>query len=211
MFAQVGINAGGKPHIRFETRSEEDRAQSVEQGRKVYKDVDWVIVTPQGSRDYVENYAEQWFKNIQSRAEIGQYDQEWVTQFRRMYEMYKQGKEMPVDGTPLAMLSHLFSPAEIANCKAVHVLSLESLATANEETIARIGMGGRELKNRASEAVKLAGNGSGDALKIAAIETENADLKQRVSDLESVIMDLQAQMKEDAIGVPRRGRPPKHE
>jgi len=207
MFAQVGINAGGKPHIRFETRSEEDRAASVEAGRKIYRDVDWVIVTPHGSRDFVENHAEQWLKNISSRAEVGQYDIEWVQQFRKMYEMYKEGKEMPLDGTALRMLTNLFTPAEIRNMAELHVLTLEAAASMNEETLARLGMGSREWKHRAQEALKQQSN-TGDALKIAAMETENLDLKRRVADLESVIMDMQTQLREEATA-PRRGRPPK--
>lgn len=207
MFSQIGINQGGKPHIRFETRTEEDRAASIDAGHKVYRDVDWVIVTPQGSRDFVENHAEQWLKNIQGRAEVGQYDQEWVTTFRKMYAMYKEGKEMPVEGTPLRMLAHLFSPAEIANCANVHIQTLEQLASANEESIARLGMGAREWKHRAQEAIKLS-EGKGDAMKIAAMETENADLKARVSDLENVIRDLQAKMSDEPIhrgpGRPRK-------
>ena len=204
----VGIQQGGMPHIRFETRTEEDRAESIAQERKVYKDVDWIIVTPHGSRDSSENQAAQWIANKQSQAEQGNYDIEWVQKFRKMYELFKEGKELPVDGTPLAMLPHLFSPAEIANCKSLHVLSLETLATANEETIARLGMGGREMKNRAQEAVKHANTGSGEALKVSALQAENADLKTRVTDLEHVIRDLQSQMADNPV---RRGpgRPPK--
>tara|TARA_A100001391_G_scaffold203677_1_gene196703 strand:- start:858 stop:1481 length:624 start_codon:yes stop_codon:yes gene_type:complete len=207
MYAQVGVMQGGKPHIRFETRTEEDRAASIEAERKIYKDVDWVIVTPHGSRDFMENHAEQWLKNIQSRAEVGQYDMEWVQQFRKMYEMYKEGKEMPLDGTPLRMMTTLFSPAEIANMANVHVLTLEAAASMNEETIGRLGMGAREWKHRAQEAARLQ-EGTGGALKIAALETENNDLKSRVSDLENVIRDLQTQMSDNG---PRRGRPPKQE
>ena len=208
MYSGVGIQQGGMPHVRFETRVEEDRAESVAQERKVYKDVDWIIVTPHGSRDSTENHAESWIANKMSQAQQGNYDMEWVQKFRKMYEMFKEGKELPVDGTPLVMLAHLFSPAEIANCKNVNILSLETLAQANEETIGRLGMGGRELKHRAQEAVKLASMGTGEALKISALQTENADLKTRVGDLENVIRDLQAQM---ADNVPRRGRPPKVE
>lgn len=208
MFGNVGIQQGGMPHVRFETRTEEDRAASIEQQRKVYRDVDWIVVTPHGSRDSMENHAEQWIANKMAQAHAGNYDIEWVQKYRKMYEMYKEGKELPVDGTPLAMLAHLFSPAEIANCKSLNVLSLETLAQANEETIARLGMGGRELKHRAQEAVKLAGAGTGDALKISALQTENADLQTRVRDLENVIRDLQVQMADNPV---RRGpgRPPK--
>lgn len=195
------------PHIRFETRTEEDRQRTIDEGRVVFKDVDWIIVTPHGARDSNEERAEDWIAKKESSARQGVFDAEVVKQIRRAYAAYKDGKELPVEGTPLAMMPHLFTPAEVANCKSLNILSLEVLAQANEETINRLGMGGRELKNRATEAVRLSASG-GDAIKISALEQQNQDLKSRIGDLERLIMDMKAQMTEDS---PRRGRPPKHE
>ncbi len=212
MYGSIGVmNKEVLPHIRFETRKEEDRQQSIDAGRIVYKDVDWIIVTPHGARDSNEDRAVEWIDKKANAARQGAFDIELVSQIRKSYEAFKAGKELPVEGTPLAMMPHLFTPAEIANCKMLNIQSLEVLAQANEETIGRLGMGGREIKNRAQEAVKLAASGTGDAIKISALEREKEDLKERVSDLENVIMDLQRQMKEDSVGVPRRGRPPKVE
>lgn len=206
MFNEIGVmDKSLPPHIRFETRPVEDRSRSIEEGQKIYKDEDWVIITPRGGRDYTENTVDQWFKNITDRSHVGQYNPEWVKTFKNMYSLYKEGKEMPEEGTPLKMMVKLFSPAEIENCAAFKVHTLEALANANEETIGRIGMQGRELKNRAQEALKL-NDGKGAALKIAALETDKEELKTRVRDLENVIRDLQAQINVDS---PRRGRPPK--
>lgn len=184
---------GPRPHVRFETRPAEDRAQSIEQGHKVYKDVHWVIVTPPGGKDVREDIAESWLDKIEAQAQVGQYDYEWAKDFRRMYAMYVDGLALPVNGTPLRMCTTLFSPAEIANCTAVNVHTLEDLAAANEEALGRIGMGARALKTRAQEAIKQ-GEGKESAMRIEALTIENEQLKQKVEDLIAVVSDLKEQI-----------------
>lgn len=184
---------GSRPHVRFETRSAEDRAASVEAGRKVYKDIDWVIVTPAGGKDVREDHAESWLSKIEGQAQTGMYDYEWARDFKKMYEMFKEGKELPENGTPLRMCTTLFTPAEIANCLAVNVRTLEDLAGANEEALGRIGMGARALKTRAVESINT-GEGKESAMKVEALEIQNADLKQKVTDLMAVVEDMREQM-----------------
>lgn len=184
---------GSRPHVRFETRSAEDRAASIEAGRKVYKDIDWVIVTPAGGKDVREDHAESWLSKIEGQAQTGMYDYEWARDFKKMYEMFKEGKELPENGTPLRMCTTLFTPAEIANCLAVNVRTLEDLAGANEEALGRIGMGARALKTRAVESIKT-GEGKESAMKVEALEIQNADLKQKVTDLMAVVEDMREQM-----------------
>jgi hypothetical protein len=204
---EISLQKAGRPHVRFEKRAEEDRAASVEQGKKVYRDRDWVIITPPGGKDVVENHAEQWLTNIRDRAQVGQYDPEWVSTFEKMYAMWKDGQEMPEDGTPLKMCTTIFSPAEIQNCLNANIRTLEQLASVNEEGMGRIGMGARALKTRAQESVNI-GEGKGGAMRVEALEVENAALKQKVEDLTSIVMELREQQAMDA---PRRGRPPKQQ
>lgn len=201
---------GPRPHVRFETRTAEDRAASIEAGRKVYRDVDWVIVTPPGGKDVRENNAQEWLDKIEAQAQVGAYDYEWSRDFAKMYMMFKDGKEMPETGTPLRMCTTLFSPAEIANCLAVNIRTLEDLASTNEEALGRIGMGARALKTRAQEAIKT-GDGKESAMKVEALEIQNADLKQRVADLTAVVEDMREQMATMVPVEQRRGpgRPPK--
>jgi hypothetical protein len=49
----------GRPaYVMFEVRSEEDRAASVAAGKFVGRDVNYVIITPPGSKDTVEKPAD---------------------------------------------------------------------------------------------------------------------------------------------------------
>ncbi|MGG2046773.1 hypothetical protein [Burkholderia gladioli] len=185
----LGIQQATRPHIRFESRPEEDRNASIEAGHKVYRDVNWVIITPVGGRDVVENQAEMWLRTIRDRADVGQYDAEWVDHFNKMYRLYKEGQELPEDGTPLRMCATLFSPAEIQNCLGAGIRTLEQLAGANEEAMGRMHMMGRALKMRAQEAIRL-GEAGGDAMKLEALTLENEALKRKVSDQDGKIAAL---------------------
>lgn len=195
---------GPRPHVRFETRPAEDRAASIEAGHKVYKDIDWVIVTPSGGKDVREDHAEAWLAKIEGQAQTGMYDYEWARDFRKMYDMYKDGKDLPEDGTPLRMCTTLFSPAEIQNCLAINVRTLEGLAQANEEALMRMGMGARALKLRAQQALQT-GDGKESAMKVEALTIENEGLKQRVNDLTAVVEEMRQQMASMVPVEQRRG------
>jgi hypothetical protein len=214
----ISVQKGSRPHIRFETRSEEDRAASIEAGHKVYKDVNWVIVTPPGNKDVVEDRADEWMKKIRDRAQNGFYDPEWVESFSKMYGMFKDGKEMPEDGTPLRMCTTMFSPAEIDNCLSMHIRTLEQLANANEEALGRMGMGARALKLRAQESIQI-GDGKGSAMKVEALTIQNAELQttiraqaDKINDLAAIVNEMREQMAMQGE-TPRRGpgRPPKEQ
>lgn len=200
------LEKGTRPHIKFEARSVEDRAATITAGHKIYKDEDWVIITPPGGKDVREDVAESWLLKIEGQAQTGMYDYEWARDFRKMFNMYKEGKELPEDGTPLRVCTTLFTPAEIQNCLAINVRTLEGLAEANEEALMRIGMGARALKLRAQEAIK-AGEGKESAMKIEALTLENESLKEQVGDLRSVVEELRAQMATMSDAPRGRGRP----
>lgn len=187
------LKKGLRPHVRFEVRAQEDRAASIEAGRKVYKDVVWVIITPSGGRDVVENVAEQWLANIRDRAQVGQYDPEWVEHFQKMFSLFKDGQELPEDGTALRMCTTIFTPAEIETCLAANIRTLEALANASEEALGRLNMMGRALKLRAQEAIRI-GEGKGDALKVEALVLENTELKNKVTDLTAIVGEMREQL-----------------
>jgi hypothetical protein len=187
--SNIDIHQSVKPYIQFETRAEEDRNASVEAGKKIYRDVDWIIATPIGGRDVVENKAADWLAAKRDQARCGHYDPEWVSHYEKMYELFKQGKDLPEDGTPLSMCSTLFSPGEIKNLLGANIRTLEALAGANEEALGRLQMMGRALKSRAQEAIAV-GDKGGAALKVEALRIENDELKRRIDDLTNVVEKL---------------------
>ena len=101
------------------------------------------------------------------------------------YDLYKQGQEMAVDGTPLrACLA--FGPAQIAAAENVKIFSLEALAQASETEIAAIGMGGRDMKTKAEKMLQN--------LADSRVAEENAALRLQLSDQGTMITELRKQI-----------------
>lgn len=179
------------PHINFEQRAIEDRNATIEQGHYVAVDIDFVIITPLGSKDRIERNAKEWFEQLEVQAANGQYNPEWVDGFKTKFELYKKGLAIPVEGTSIKGWPVL-SPAEITNCLSVGIYVVEDLAVANEQTVSRLGMGGRLLKQRAVDYLAAAKNTGVSVtqlealrVKIEALEARNLELETRVKAAET--------------------------
>lgn len=148
----VGIVINGlqakPPYITFEKRAVERRKTAEEGGEVFYVDVDFAMVTPHGSKDTVEKVVEDWLKQLKFEVQQQRFPQEWLNSYKASYEAWRNDQEPPLDGTDVRNWAAA-SPAEIKALIAARILTLEILATANEETIGRLGMGGRALKDKA--------------------------------------------------------------
>jgi len=152
------------PFVKFEVRQEEDRDASTERGHYVARDVDFAIITPAGSKDRVERKVKDWFAMLESEVRQQRFPPEWLSQLKEGYKVWKEGGEVPLNGRPLMDWPAL-SPAQLENLKWANVRTIEDLAAANEETIANIGMGGRDLKLRAQKYLEAL---EADPLKLSA-------------------------------------------
>lgn len=179
------------PYVRFELGTAEDRNASIEQGRYIARDVERVIIMAAGSKDTVEHDAIPWLAGIEERARKypPEYNPEWAAYFRAAYNAWKEGQEAPVNGTSIRAWA-LLSPAQVQNLTSCRVLTIEDLAAANEEVLRQIGMGGRDLKNKAIAHLEQA-TGSGVLVsRLAAMEAKLADLEQANRDKDEVITKL---------------------
>lgn len=161
------------PYVQFERRPIEDRDASIKAGRIVCKDVDFVQITPIGSRDVIDKTIPDWFEGLDTQANGGRIPAAWVSQYKAAYKAWQDGQEIPVNGTPIRGWG-LISPAMQENCTRANVRTVEDLAQANEESLWRIGMGALDLKNKAIQWIK-AQTGPGKLVK------ENEDLKAKVA------------------------------
>lgn len=189
------------PFVTFEKRAVPDHVKTQELGRRVTKDVDFAIIMQPGSRDQVERIATDWLGMIKQKnldASPDAYPDEWVRGFHEKFKAWKDGQEMPLDGTSVKEWP-LLSPAQAANFIALNILTIEDVAAMTEDALGRYGMGGRELRDKAREWLTKQEVASTLAI-------ENEELKHQLADLSARLANLETgQVVEKA----RRGRKPK--
>jgi len=203
---QVQVKEERPPFVQFVRREVENRAESIVQGKYVARSVDYALITPQGSRDSVEREVDVWFVYLSEQAKQGRIDPRWVDGWKYAYEQWKKGEEIPLNGTPIRTWP-VVTPAQVKLLVSLHILTVEDLAGANDETLGRIGMGSAELKKRAQDYLKEA-NGPGKLVQeVSALRLEVADLKARCEGLLAVNSDLQQQLAAAGLKPPERPQP----
>lgn len=170
----------GQPRcaLRFFTEAVEIPGKSAEIGRPFYEDRDFVGIRNPGSRDEVVRRAE-------DKAKTDPYVA-WA------YDQWKKTKKDPVNGTPLDQVPFL-TPSQIKNLQFNGVTSLEDLAGLSDTNIQRIGMGTRDIVNKAQAYLKNAADSSA-AMKLQA-ELEKRDseitaLRRQVEELGELMLKM---------------------
>ncbi len=186
------MQQGRPPYVRFEQRVEEDRAQTISQNKLVMKDVDWVIIHPVGSKDTVEKPAVDWLDHCKLMSLKGNYPGEWEVAHRKMYNDWKAGLEVVPPGFSVRQWPGI-SKAQAENLVLAGVLTVEDLAAANEQTLGRIGMGGRALKDKAQAWMDSAKGNVGEEL--AALRAQLSDALTTIGSQNAKIAELDAAFK----------------
>lgn len=198
------------PYVVFEHRPIEDREASIAAGRLVQKDVPFALITPAGSRDRIEKRAEQWLEDKARDVAAGRMPEEWLRGFHAKFEAWQKGQAEPLDGTPLSSWT-LLTPAQAQNLKSLGMNTVEHVAAANAEALAKMGMGALELKQKAAEWLATANNQGAAVAELERTRAELAMAKDRIAALEADNEALLAELvaEEEAETPKRRGRPPK--
>ncbi len=184
-------------YVIFENRTVEDREASSEAGHYVGRDVIFAIVTPAGTRDRIEREATDWLANVAEGVKQDRIPASWLTAYEGALKAFKESREAPEFGTPIIDWPGA-SPAQIKGLLDMSVRTVEDLAAANEETVMRIGMGGRALKAKA-QAWLEASEGPGKlAAEMDSLRVENSELKTRNEELNARLEKLEAKVGEEA-------------
>lgn len=172
-------SADRPPYVQFEVQSVEDRGASLQQGHYITKDVVFAVVTPAGSKDRIPRQADDWFAQLEQQVQEGRFPREWLNHYKAAYDAFKSDREPPLHGTSIRYLTVL-SPAQVQLCLNFSVRTIEDLAAANEETLGRLGMGARMLKQKAIEWLESSKTVGQQVEKITALQQRNTDLEELV-------------------------------
>ena len=164
-------------YVRFELRAVEDRAASMAAGHYVARDVEYALITPAGGSLVVE-------KRVTP---------ELVARYAEPYQSWKEGQELPTDGTPIREFPPL-SPAQVHLCLSLNLRSIEDLANAPETSLQKMGMGSPVLQEKARAYLENAAHGGRIAERVAALTVKIDALTADVAEKDSAIAALEAEL-----------------
>lgn len=108
------------------------------------------------------------------------------------YEAFKKKQESMGTGTPLNILPFM-TPSRVRELEALNIFTAEALAGLDGTALQRIGMGGRDLKNKAQAWLDAAAEkASGDAMA-----EHNKMLMDRIAQLEAMMGQGQVSQSEE--------------
>ena len=160
--------------VEFFSNPEENADKTRQAGHAVFDDIDYARWWKRGSNQAATECRVDRMKKF--------YPHIWEFAAAR-YKAWKEGQEMPLEGTPLAQWP-MVSRGQVETLRTINLRTVEELAATTDGDFARIGPGARDLREKARAWLKVAA----DTGKIA------AELKSR----DDQIASLQALAKQQA-------------
>lgn len=183
-----------RPHVRCEFYEDHvvDQAATQLAGHPVYKVKERVRMGKIGGNGQTADELISWVK---THAEL------WPS-IEPQYRAWKAGLEEPVTGTALEMWPAI-QPRMVAMLKLAHIRTVEELADLQDNQLYNIGMGGRELRDKAIRWLQASRDIGQTAEQLAARDAELTILREQLAELTEIV-------KAQRHAPPRRrGRPPR--
>jgi hypothetical protein len=193
IMSSVALQKERPAYVSFEKRAMEDREATIATGMYTAKDVDFVIITPPGTKDQIERNAKEWLEQMEFQMRQDRLPREFYEAYRKAYEYWKESGEVPLNGTYVKTCPAL-SPSQIDSLLRANIKTMEDLAAASEEAVARLGMGGRSLKMLAENWLKSAKDTGASAGQITALQLKNQELEASNKELVEQVRLLAAQV-----------------
>ncbi len=128
-------------------------------------------------------------------------------EYPAQWKAFQEGKDMPLNGTPIDMLPGL-TGSRVAALKLINIRTIEGLAEVAEIYLKDVGMDANTLKQRAKDYLQK------NTKEVSELKVENQSLKDRLAELEAKFAKFTEKATinttvQQPVLPKRRGRPPK--
>lgn len=166
-------------HVTFFLQGRPDPKASREAGRPMFRDVEMCRIRFSGDRK--KELVAPAHEPFQMRREDGQH-MTYAERYPDHYAAFLKNKADAITGTPVSMLPGL-TPSKVRELEASNIVTVEALAALPDRVIGKMGMGARELVERAKGFL----DNARDNAATDAIRAENAELRERMARLEAML------------------------
>jgi hypothetical protein len=155
---------------------------SQQAGRPIYEDREFVRILIPGDRRSIV---------------VEPVNEEHRARWPRHYEAFKAGREAPLEGTPLSEWPcSLMTPARVKELAFFNVRTIEALAELTDAALQNLGMGARELRERARTWLEVARKGAAPIERLMArveeLERETARLSRDLVEANAALAAVRA-------------------
>jgi len=183
----ANMNTAGITPV-FKLMAIKNEAESKRQGRPIFDDWEMCELRVAGSKDFPCPPALSFSHWVTDEESGEQRPVTYAERFAKQYQQFKSREQQTKAGTPLDYLPFL-TEGKRAELRALSIYTAEALAELEGQNLKSLGLGGRDLKNKAQE--YLANSG------------QNAVLLQQQAKIEALQMqlDLLQSDKDRAAGI----------
>ncbi len=200
----VTMRKDAPPYVRFEYQEYGVNAEaSKTSGRQIPNVVPFALIMQHGSKDVTEKVAEEWLDQIDVQARDGRYNPDWVSMFRRQFEGFLRGNELPRDGTPIRTWAAI-NREQVMRLLALEITTVEDLAAQPDSGLGRIGLDGRNLRDLAAHYIADGKGAAGNAKKIADLEETNRQQADTIKRMQESIQALEAALPRNTLHAPKK-------
>lgn len=167
-------NTKERTFARFSREAVKNNFKSEQEGKSVFEDKEFVTIVVPGNRGAVA------FEEVTA---------DHKARWPKSYAAFKEGLEAPVNGMPIEMWPVL-GPSQVLEFKAMNIRTVEDVAGLGDDGIARIGMGGRELRDKAQAWLASATGNAALSKAIADSEAKDAEIANLKGQVGSLVERL---------------------
>lgn len=181
--------------VRFYKGKVENKLKSKKEGRPIFEMKEFVEIKFAGDRNRVHHAPADEKYRVDPEM-----NGQWISykeDFPKHYEKFKEGEEFQGEGTPLSEFGAI-SEAQRAELKALNIHTIEALAALEGTQLQRLGMSGRDWKNKAQIWLDDIA-GKAPAMALAA---QKEELLSELTAMKAEMAAMRAQMAGEAASAP---------